>query len=79
MFVWLTQRNKGSNVITKPTTDKELVKVFETLWIAENVDNKWNATKALSDDDYIKYHKWEKVHCERMSGKYLSNVIRFLR
>lgn len=78
MFAWFNQvRNESKVVKNPPTTNKELIKVFERVWIAETVDNVYGAAKELSDDDYIKYHEWEIVNSERMYVKYLPKHIVF--
>lgn len=87
MFAWLTKRKQeikplvGEVVVDEAVTIanmhrfETMMRVFETIWVADHVRDNYDAPKALSDDDYIKYHQWERSHCEFMYRKYLPKAI----
>lgn len=47
---------------------------FEQVWLNENKYKNYLASKSLSDDDYIKYHQWEKENWEEMRAKHTPNA-----
>ncbi len=82
MFAWLTRHNRKSNrdnteavTVEKKLEYEATISMFETIWIAEHVDGKHYPEKALSDDDYIKYHQWEAIHWESMYRRHLPHTM----
>lgn len=58
-------------------TEEEYSK-YENIWIKENKNGKYGASKELSDEEYINYHIWEDINSELMYKTYIpeARVIR---
>jgi hypothetical protein len=44
---------------------------FEAIWVAENCKRDYGVAKRLSDNEYIKYHIWERDNWKAMHAKHL--------
>jgi len=48
---------------------------FEGIWVAENVNGNYGASKSLRDNDYIDYHIWEDQNSSEIYKKHLPNTM----
>jgi hypothetical protein len=71
------------NKPTKPTVEHKtftetgdfiLADKFEKIWVDENVNDNYNATSLLNDDEYLDYNLWEDMNTERLFSKYKSDT-----
>ena len=55
-------------------TDEENKK-YADVWYECNVKDNYNAERQLSNEDYINYHIWEDINCERMYKLHKPNTM----
>ena len=65
----LSSPKKGKTIINK---DKD--KVFEALWIDENVNKNYRADNILTNRDYVLYNVWRQFNDQRLYKQYLPNT-----
>lgn len=61
----------NSNHIITP----KILKKFESIWVDQNVNHKWDANKKLNDDMYILYTAWAQVNCIELHNIHIPNTI----